>query len=753
MARRRSAEWLGFEALEPRQLLAFVTWDGGGGDLSWHNPLNWSGDVLPGPADHVVIDTAGRPEIRYTDDVETTVASLWSLNPIRISDGALRVTGLWRQAADLTLEGGAIDGPGDLMLYGKLDWLGGTLAGSPTAKLQVLAGSQVNIAGDVTLGRMVVNNGTIFWSAGDILASGAHILNLANRLFLVHADGALLQGAATSVITNYGIIERGGDPLTTTTIAITVNNVREQVVITPGPIIPFPAQPTVSVIPPGTIDVRHGTLSLTGVVVQREGDRLTGGRWLVSSSDATLDLAGPGFLNVMGEVVLNGPGSRFDAVETAIYVSKLTLSGGRENPFASRSFAAGELTVDGSTTFGSLRVDTLRIRAGTTRITGAFNGRTVAIDDGAVLTLAGTAALEYANVSGAGLLRIEGHTRWLSGRIAGPGQMLITSGGTLEIRSVTPWGNVLGTETQYLTRRTVNYGLILWNDPYGGEFRLSAELVNRGTLALESSSLYLGTVTPLGIGAPPEPGMIHNFGTVTVNQNLTLRGAAGGVALVNRGEVLVQGTSRLTLNGGASGGGSWIVDPDAELIFGGLDGALANATISGNGRIRVAHTATWTNVNVSGNGSMIVTAPGHLTFLGSQSTLERASVTNLGYMAIGPSVTVNVKGDFVNQNELFLGVGHLRVTGNLHLASSSVVRVVVAGPIHGSMLAQGTTTLGGSLVAAFLTPPPVGQVIPFLFANGGLTGNFHTLIWNGLNPWTRLHFGFTGTTGSLRVQA
>src|SRR5690606_39525116 len=64
--------------------------------------------------------------------------------------------------------------------------------------------------------------------------------------------------------------------LTTTTIAITVNNVREQVVITPGPIIPFPAQPTVSVIPPGTIDVRHGTLSLTGVVVQREGDRQIG---------------------------------------------------------------------------------------------------------------------------------------------------------------------------------------------------------------------------------------------------------------------------------------------------------------------------------------------------------------------------------------------------------------------------------------------------------------------------------------------
>src|SRR5687767_8464251 len=43
------------EMLEPRLLLAGVSWDGGGGDGQWINPLNWSTDALPGPADDVTV--------------------------------------------------------------------------------------------------------------------------------------------------------------------------------------------------------------------------------------------------------------------------------------------------------------------------------------------------------------------------------------------------------------------------------------------------------------------------------------------------------------------------------------------------------------------------------------------------------------------------------------------------------------------------------------------------------------------------
>src|SRR5690349_18331137 len=48
---------------------ASITWDGGGGDGLWSNPLNWSGDALPGPGASIVIDDAGIVHV----DVDTTV--------------------------------------------------------------------------------------------------------------------------------------------------------------------------------------------------------------------------------------------------------------------------------------------------------------------------------------------------------------------------------------------------------------------------------------------------------------------------------------------------------------------------------------------------------------------------------------------------------------------------------------------------------------------------------------------------------
>ena len=38
---------------------ATVSWDGGGGNNSWQTAANWSGNVLPGPNDDVVIDIPG----------------------------------------------------------------------------------------------------------------------------------------------------------------------------------------------------------------------------------------------------------------------------------------------------------------------------------------------------------------------------------------------------------------------------------------------------------------------------------------------------------------------------------------------------------------------------------------------------------------------------------------------------------------------------------------------------------------------
>lgn len=59
---RSASQRFALDTLEPRLALSTVTWDGGGGDNLWSNPLNWSTDVLPGPDDDVdLIDPSGLP--------------------------------------------------------------------------------------------------------------------------------------------------------------------------------------------------------------------------------------------------------------------------------------------------------------------------------------------------------------------------------------------------------------------------------------------------------------------------------------------------------------------------------------------------------------------------------------------------------------------------------------------------------------------------------------------------------------------
>jgi hypothetical protein len=47
------------EPLEPRRLLAVVSWDGGGDNFRWMDPLNWSSDALPTAEDDVVLAVPG----------------------------------------------------------------------------------------------------------------------------------------------------------------------------------------------------------------------------------------------------------------------------------------------------------------------------------------------------------------------------------------------------------------------------------------------------------------------------------------------------------------------------------------------------------------------------------------------------------------------------------------------------------------------------------------------------------------------
>ncbi|MFU7561279.1 hypothetical protein ACMFWY_21530, partial [Roseiconus sp. JC912] len=64
-SRLRKLRRLLAESLEDRNMLAAISWDGGGGDLRWSNSLNWSSDRLPTASDDVSIDAGNEAiEIR-----------------------------------------------------------------------------------------------------------------------------------------------------------------------------------------------------------------------------------------------------------------------------------------------------------------------------------------------------------------------------------------------------------------------------------------------------------------------------------------------------------------------------------------------------------------------------------------------------------------------------------------------------------------------------------------------------------------
>ncbi|PQO40825.1 hypothetical protein, partial [Blastopirellula marina] len=78
------------EILEDRKMLATITWDGGGEDHSWSNPLNWSNDQLPSIADDVTIDVEGSVTIEYNAG-SASVQSLVLAENLLISEGTLLV--------------------------------------------------------------------------------------------------------------------------------------------------------------------------------------------------------------------------------------------------------------------------------------------------------------------------------------------------------------------------------------------------------------------------------------------------------------------------------------------------------------------------------------------------------------------------------------------------------------------------------------------------------------------------------------
>ena len=110
-----------FEPLERRDLMTTIAWDGGptGLGTSWHDPLNWEGDVVPGPDDDAEIGPtfAG---ITIVSNQDHEINSVISHANVTISSGNFVIgddsTDTSTFHGDFLLGGGNLQGAGTVKL-------------------------------------------------------------------------------------------------------------------------------------------------------------------------------------------------------------------------------------------------------------------------------------------------------------------------------------------------------------------------------------------------------------------------------------------------------------------------------------------------------------------------------------------------------------------------------------------------------------------------------------------------------------
>ena len=195
----RTILWLSFAILFSLSGVAFgVSWDNGGGDNLWSNPINWSGNVLPTISDSVSITMTSGPIINSPTTAlgfQIRVGANGGAN-LTMNNGALN-TGEW-----LMIGNDASNQPGTFTMNGGTINLGQTTAGN----------------GHLWIGYSSGSTGTFTMTGGTINAPGRFGLGWQTGVATVHLDGGAIitadfsMTASCSIDITYGTLTFDGDP-------------------------------------------------------------------------------------------------------------------------------------------------------------------------------------------------------------------------------------------------------------------------------------------------------------------------------------------------------------------------------------------------------------------------------------------------------------------------------------------------------------------------------------------------------------
>lgn len=722
-ARRSRRAFAGCEALEARTLLAVILWDGGGDGTTLTQAANWTGDVLPGPADDAVIDIAGTPTIRFTTGT-FTVNSLTSAETFIMSGGTLTIGTASTVSGTTTVSGG-------------------TLAGAGT--LTIAAGTTLNITGSIVPRLNLTNVGTINWSNGSIggsSAPGYTMTNLPGAVFNITGTGFGFNGNAgpNASLVNQGTVNVNVTGTTTFSSAALINT--------------------------GTVNVNTGTLALAGgsstsVMVVGPGATL---RFNFSGSTfthtAAASLSGQGSVVVSGETVtLNAP----------LLVPGLTVSSGTltlnapVQTIQTYTHQGGTLTGPGNLTV----TGAMAWSAGTIGGTGA-----VTIAAGATLNITSSVIPQRSFVNA-------GTINWSGGGIGGssaPGYTFTNlPGGVFNITG--PGRGMNGNSGS--NGALVNQGLLNFN--VAGTTSLSnTSLTNSGTINVNGGTFAAGAGSNTGaitVGAGATVRFDFGGGLPFAHAGAGSLSGTGGV-MVNGGtvtmEVPLQIEGTLTL-----ASGSLALDAPSQSV---ATYVHQGGTLTGAGNLTVTGTMTWSAGRIGGTGTLTIGTGALLSITSTvipQRAIENSGTINWTAGSIGGGVTpgysftnlasgvfnINLSSGGMNTNSGAPALLDNRGTLNINSSVNFTASLINSGTVNqnaGTLLLFAGGGNFGTWNVANVATLSLGNG-DFAYGDGGVitgdgvlnvTGGTHTFVTNGtidiLATWSSATLTGPGTTTIAR---
>lgn len=286
------------EALEARLAPAVRTWDGGGANDLWSNPVNWDGDLAaPTNGDDVrIAATSASAEVNL--DVSVTLNSLSSdgINPVgqpfRIPSTTLTLSGAGPFVlGEFTLDRGTLNAVSATTLAGPSTWSSGTINGTVTnaGTLNLTQGGGAHVLGG--------GANTTFTNAGIFTNASGAVFYLdgpgTTATFNNQAGGSFDEQEDVNIVQNSGT----GTAVFNNQAGATFKKIASVGTSNIGPGVTFTND--------GTVQVQTGTLDINGPFANFDATTrtLTGGTYLVTG---TLRFAGANIGTNAATIVLDG---------------------------------------------------------------------------------------------------------------------------------------------------------------------------------------------------------------------------------------------------------------------------------------------------------------------------------------------------------------------------------------------------------------------------------------------------------------